>query len=154
MLLQDPESALQNTRRLLKQDGKLALAAWTGPDDNLWSAAPGRILQRRGLVEKPPPGPGQFAWADPGLIVEAMEAAGFVEPEIEAVEFSVRYEDVDEWWVAQTQLSTMTGDADRAMDFATRSDVLADLERAAAPFTQSDDSLVIPARTWVAAATA
>ena len=53
MLLEDPESALQNARRLLKQDGKLALAAWTGPDDNLWSAAPVRILQERGILEKP-----------------------------------------------------------------------------------------------------
>ena len=154
MLLEDPESALQNTRRLLKQDGRLALAAWTGPDDNLWSAAPVRILQERGLLEKPPPGPGQFAWADPNRIIETMESAGFVEPEIEAVDFTIHFDDVDDWWVAQTQLSTATGDADRAMDFATRSDVLADLERAATLFAQPDDSLVFPARTWVAAATA
>ena len=51
-------------------------------------------------------------------------------------------------------MSTRTGDADKQMDFATRSDVLADLERAAEPFTQPDDSLIIPARTWVATATA
>ena len=31
MLLNDPESALRDTRRILKQDGKVALAAWTGP---------------------------------------------------------------------------------------------------------------------------
>jgi len=155
MLLNDPESALQNARRLLKQDGKLALAAWTGPDDNLWSALPKRILDKRGLVETDPPGaPGQFTWADPNLIIETMESAGFVEPEVEAVEFVLHYEDVDDWWVAQTQMSTATGDADKQMDFATRSDVLAELEQAAAPFTQPDDSLVIPARTWVATATA
>ena len=133
MLLEDPESALQNARRLLKQDGKLALAAWTGPDDNLWSAAPARILQKRGLVEKPPPGPGQFAWADPNLIIETMESAGFVEPEVEAVDFVMHFEDVDDWWVAQTQMSTATGDADKRMDFATRSDVLAELEQAREP---------------------
>ena len=83
-----------------------------------------------------------------------MESAGFVEPEVEAVEFDLHYDDVDDWWVAQTQMSTATGDADKRMDFATRSDVLAELEQAAAPFTQPDDSLVIPARTWVATATA
>ncbi len=83
-----------------------------------------------------------------------MESAGFIEPEIEAVDFTINYADVDDWWVAQTQMSTATGDADRAMDFATRSDVLAELERAATLFAQPDDSLVIPARTWVAAATA
>ena len=40
------------------------------------------------------------------------------------------------------------------MDFATRSDVLAELEAAAEPFEQPDGSLIIPARTWVARATA
>src|SRR5215210_6009686 len=36
MLLEDPESALRDTRRILKQDGRLALAAWAGPDENHW----------------------------------------------------------------------------------------------------------------------
>jgi SAM-dependent methyltransferase len=155
MLLEDPESALRDTRRVLKQDGRLALTAWTGPDDNLWSVAPVRIMQTREILEKDEPqGPGPFAWADPDKIVDTMETAGFVEPQIEAVDFAIHYDDVDDWWVAQTQLSTRTGDADRQLDFATRSDVLADLERAAEPFLQPDDSLVIPARTWVATATA
>jgi SAM-dependent methyltransferase len=155
MLLEDPESALRDTRRVLKQDGRLALAAWTGPDDNLWSAAPVRIMQARGILENDATtGPGQFAWADPEKIIDTLETAGFIQPEIEAVDFQIHYDDVDDWWVAQTQMSTRTGDADRQMDFATRSDVLADLERAAEPFTQPDDSLVIPARTWVATATA
>ncbi len=154
MLLDDPESALRDTRRVLKQGGRLALAAWTGPNDNLWSAAPSRILEGRGILEKPQPGPGQFAWADPETIRDTMETAGFIEPEIEAVDFRIHYDDVDDWWVTQTQMSTRTGDADKAMDFATRSDVLADLERAAEPFTQPDESLIIPARTWVATATA
>jgi SAM-dependent methyltransferase len=155
MLLEDPESALRDTRRILKQNGRLALAAWTQAGDNLWSTAPVKILQDRGILEKDDPsGPGQFAWADPYTISETMETAGFIEPEIEAVDFEIHYDDVDDWWVAQTQMSTRTGDADRAMDFATRSDVLADLERAAEPFTQPDDSLIIPARTWVATATA
>ena len=113
-----------------------------------------KILEGRGLLEPPPPGPGQFAWQDPDDIRETMEAAGFIEPEITAVEFILNYEDVDEWWVAQTQMSTRTGDADRRMDYATRSDVLAELERASEPFLQPDDSLRIPARTWVATATA
>jgi SAM-dependent methyltransferase len=154
MLLEDPESALRDTRRILKHDGKLALAAWTGPDENRWSTAPVKILQDRGILEPTPPGPGQFTWADPDVIREHMEAAGFIEPEITAVEFIVNYASIDDWWVAQTQMSTRTGDADRTMDYATRSDVLADLERAAIPFLQPDDSVKIPARTWVATATA
>jgi SAM-dependent methyltransferase len=153
MLLDDPEFALRETRRVLKQDATLALAAWAGPEHNLWSAAPVRILQQRGILEPDVPGPGQFAWQDPDVIEDTMATAGFIDPQIEAVDFAMRYADVDDWWVAQTQLSTRTKDADARLDFATRSDVLAELEAAAEPFTQPDDSLVIPARTWVAAAT-
>jgi SAM-dependent methyltransferase len=154
MLLNDPEFALRETRRILKQDAAVALAAWCGPDENLWSVLPIRILQDRGILEPNEPGPGQFAWADPNLIEDTMATAGFLEPEIEAVDFTMRYADVDDWWVAQTQMSTRTADADKQLDFATRSDVLADLEAAAQPFTQPDDSLIIPARTWIASATA
>jgi SAM-dependent methyltransferase len=154
MLVNDGEAALRETRRILKPDGRVALAAWAGPDENLWSVAPVKILEERKLIEPHPPGPGQFAWADPKQIQEHMEAAGFIDPEIDAVEFTVHYASVDDWWVAQTQLSARTGEADKRMDFATRSDVLADLEAAAEPFLQPDDSLRIPARTWVAAATA
>ena len=153
MLLEDPEAALKETRRILKQDGRLALAAWTGPDDNLWSAAPTRALRQRGLVP-PPQDPGQFTWADPNLIVETMEAAGFIEPQIDAVDFVMRFADFDDWWTHVTLTSGAVGEADKKLDFATRSDVLADLEKVAEPFTQPDDRLEIPARTWVASATA
>ncbi len=153
MLLDDPESALRETRRILKQDGKVVLAAWTGPDDNLWSAAPTRALLKRGLVAAPQ-GPGQFAWADPNLIAETMAAAGFIEPDIDVVDFTMRFEDFDDWWAHLKLTSGSVGEADAKMDFATRSDVLAELEKQAEPFTQPDDRLEIPARTWIATATA
>jgi SAM-dependent methyltransferase len=153
MLLEDPESALRETRRILRHDGKLALAAWTGPDENLWSAAATRALLAHDVIPQPQ-GPGQFTWADPNLIVETMEAAGFVEPDVDAVDFVMRFDDFDDWWTHLTLTSGAVGEADSKMDFATRSDVLADLEKVAEPFTQPDDRLEIPARTWIATATA
>jgi SAM-dependent methyltransferase len=154
MLVNDAEAALKEIRRVLKPRAAVALAAWTEPEDNLWSAAPVRILQNRQVLEPDPPGPGQFSWASPHLITENLEAAGFIDPQIEALDFHLRFDDLDDWWVALTQTSTRIGDADKTMDFATRSDVLAELEQVSEPFLQDDDSLVIPARTWVAAATA
>ena len=84
-----------------------------------------------------------------------MATAGFLEPEIEAVDFTMRYADVDDWWVAQTQMSTRTADADKAtgLRHAQRRPRRAGGSRDS-PFTQPDDSLIIPARTWVATATA
>ena len=154
MLVNDGEAALREARRILKPDAKVALAAWTDADENLWSAAPVRILQSKGALEADPPGPGQFHWASPHLIEETLGNAGFVEPEIEAVEFHMHYADFDDWWTAVTLTSTRIGMADEAMDFATRSDVLAELESVAEAFEQPDGSLHIPARTWVARATA
>jgi SAM-dependent methyltransferase len=154
MLLNDGEDALRETRRILKPGAAVALAAWTAADENLWSAAPGRILQARGLMEADPPGPGQFAWAQEGEVAEHMENAGFVEPRVERVSMPFRFADVDEWWTHVTQTSVRVGLADERLDYATRSDVLADLERAAEAFEQADGTLVIPAATWVATATA
>jgi SAM-dependent methyltransferase len=154
MLLNDGEDALRETRRILKPGAAVALAAWTAADDNLWSAAPVRVLQRRGVLAPEPPAPGQFAWGEPGAVAEHMEAGGFVEPRVERLDLAFRFADVDEWWAHVTQTSARVGAADREMDFATRSDVLADLEQAAEPFEQPDGTLVIPAATWVGTATA
>jgi SAM-dependent methyltransferase len=148
MLLRDGEAALRETRRVLKQDGKVALSAWTGPEDNTWSSVPVEILTRRGLLEpEPKGGPGQFAWADDGVLAEQIESAGFVDYRVESVNFAFRFSDVEDWWRHQVQTSTRTADADAQMDDTTRSAVLKDLA-AAMP-----DPTNIPARTWVAEAT-
>ena len=98
-----------------------------------------KILEGRGLLE-PPDRPARAS--SPGR-TRTSSARRWRRPasssrEIEAIEFILNYEDVDDWWVAQTQMSTRTGDADRRMDYATRSDVLAELERASEPFLQPD----------------
>lgn len=154
MLFNDGEAALRETRRVLRQGGSVALAAWTGPEDNLWSSASARILRDRGVIEPEadPGGPGQFAWARAGEIEEHLESAGFVENRVETVTFEFRFSDVEDWWRAQVQTSTRTADADAQMDTSTRQAVLADLAAVAAPFEQ-DGGIVIPAGTWVASAT-
>ena len=148
MLLRDGEAALRETRRILKQDGNVALAAWTGPEDNRWSSLPAEILAKRGLIEPDPPNtPGQFAWAAEGEVAERLESAGFVDYRVESVNFEFRFSDVEDWWRHQVQTSTRTADADAQMDDTTRQAVLKDLAAA------TRGEYTIPARTWVAKAT-
>jgi SAM-dependent methyltransferase len=155
MLMSQPVTALQESRRVLKPGGRLALAAWAAPDENPWSAIPARELIRRGLEERPAPGePSQFAWAPEGMIGERLEEAGFVDYEVGAVDFEYAFGSLEEWWAVTRDLSMRFAAAEAAMDDATKAEIQTAVREAAAPFTAADGSIALPARTWVAAATA
>ena len=155
MLMADPVTALGQTRRVLKPGARLALAAWTGPDENLWSALPMGEMVARGYEERPDPdAPGQFAWADQRVIADRLEEAGFVDFEIAAVDFTIAYASAEDWWATTSDMSMRFADATRAMDAATKAEILAALAERAAPYTDGDRGLAIPARTWTAVATA
>jgi SAM-dependent methyltransferase len=150
MLMDDAETAMRETRRVLRPGGRLALAAWTEAGDNRWSSLPMAMLVDRGAIEPSEPGPGQFAWGPDGVIAEHLDNAGFVEYDIEAIRFPMRYASVREWWGTTRAMSRFAAQA-RIDDEAEWLDALS---RAAAGWTAPDGSLTIPARTWVATATA
>ena len=152
MLMTDAEAALKDTRRVLRPGGRLALAAWADPADNPWTVLPVRELQERGLVEPVPPGPGQFAWAPEGTIEENLDAAGFVEYEVESLPFTVRYASVRDWWEhRQRHLAARAGAGEPRPG---RGDRRRRSPSAHGPGPPKTARSQLPARTWVAAATA
>ena len=65
MLMADPAAALSETRRVLRDGGRLSFAVWGPPDRNLWAAIPGMTMVEQGHMPPPEPGaPGIFALGD------------------------------------------------------------------------------------------
>jgi ubiquinone/menaquinone biosynthesis C-methylase UbiE len=99
MLMGNPAAAFAETRRVLRRGGRLSCAVFGGPDQNPWVALPTRVLRERGYMPAPEAGaPGILALADRDRLRHLFTGAGFADPEIDEVEFTWHFSDVDDYW--------------------------------------------------------
>jgi SAM-dependent methyltransferase len=117
MLMADPAKALAETRRVLRDGGRLVFVVWGAPQDNLWAAIPGMTMVELGHLPPPEPGaPGIFAMGDPQRINELVAGAGFGEPQVEQVEVDWGYTDPDDHWEKTLKLAAPIADAYGSLD--------------------------------------
>ena len=155
MLMADPGNALRETRRVLRPGGRVALAAWAAPETNPWMSLPTREAVEGGLLDPPDPAqPGPFSWAREGLIAEQLEAAGFTEHHVEALDFPIDFRSPAEWWTQTTACSGRFAAAVADAPDDVIDDLAAALDEHAERYRRDDGTLRLPARTWVAWAAA
>jgi SAM-dependent methyltransferase len=135
MFALDPGAALREIRRVLRPGGRLALAVWDAPERNPWASLPMRTMLELGHMPPPDPSvPGPFSLADPGRLAELIEDAGFSEVQVEAVELSRSFPDVEAFLAETAELSGAFRQRWDELDQAQRARVLERLRELAEPF--------------------
>jgi SAM-dependent methyltransferase len=99
MLMSDPSAAFAETRRVLRPGGRLCCAVFASPEQNPWVALPSRVLQEGGHMPPLEAGaPGILALADRERLRRLFTGGGFREPELDDIEFTWKFRDVDDYW--------------------------------------------------------
>ena len=155
MLLADPETALRETRRVLRPEGRVALAVWDVREANPLLATPSAISVELGFAEPPPPGrPGPFALADREELFDVLATAGFADIAVDAVDLTFTFPDVDAAWAHQRDLSPTLAGLTRDLAPLDHYRLRDAFDARLAPFTGEDGAIAVPGRTLVAVATA
>ena len=98
MLVPEPDTALQQIRRVLRDGGRLGAAVWGDPAHNPWLASVGMAAMMHGLVQGGPPvGPGgPLSLNDPEALEKRARNAGFTQVTVQTIDYVRRYENIDE----------------------------------------------------------
>jgi SAM-dependent methyltransferase len=154
MLMADPAAAMAETRRVLREGGRLACCVVGTSEANPWSSLPGRLLVERGHLPAPEPGaPGIHALADPRRLAAMLAAAGLGEPRIEEVDTAWTFSGEADYWTFLEDVAGAISMVLARLDEAERSRLRSELSRRLEPF-RTEQGLLLPARSLVASATA
>lgn len=145
MLMPEPQRVLAGTRRVLRPGGRFVYAVWGPPDRNPWLSLLAMAVLQNG--HQPPGNPfaagGPFSLADPDRNGELVRSAGFDDPNIDELADVMRFDDVEDYWALQTQVSGPIALFISSLPAASVQAIRATLEPMLEPF-KSGDAYALP----------
>jgi ubiquinone/menaquinone biosynthesis C-methylase UbiE len=155
MFMPDPGACLTRARGALRDGGRLALACWAAPERNPWVTVAMGVLKRH--MELPTPAPGAtgiFAFADPSRLAATVEAAGFRDVRVDAVELRpIDMATGAEYFAFTFELAGPLAALFAQLDQRTQELVAREVADDAETRSLVPGRVVLPGATWVASAT-
>jgi ubiquinone/menaquinone biosynthesis C-methylase UbiE len=107
MLMADPQQALGESRRVLRDGGRLAFSVWGKPEENPWMLIPGMTMMKLGhQLRGDPTGPGGiFSMADQDKITDMVSSAGFHDIKIENMAVEWTSDSFEDAWTFMTAVA-------------------------------------------------
>jgi SAM-dependent methyltransferase len=135
MLMADPGAALAETRRVLGENGRLALSVWGNPEQNPWASIPARALLELTGAEPPDHfAPGIFAMASEERTRDLLIDAGLEPQRVEKVEMAWRFESLADYWHYLTDVKGAIAMVVRSLPEADQAALNTEIERRLRPY--------------------
>lgn len=160
MFFQDAIAAFTNLHRALKPTGRLLFLCWRAAAENPWMQQPVTTIQE---IFPPPskanPGapdphaPGPFSLSESKRLHDILQAAGFTDVQVEAIDEHMRMGSAEE---AMSLILGMMGPPADQMSLATHEQVSAlhDAIRRIVAHYETADGIAIPCAAWLVSARA
>jgi SAM-dependent methyltransferase len=148
MLVPQPAAAVAQIGRVLRPEGRVAVAVWSGPQHNPWLTTLGMAAMMHGVVQGGPPvGPGTpFSLSDPDVLRGLFDAAEFADVTVETIDAVAAYPDVDAYFATAGALAPPLAAALGAASDEDRAKVRASVAEALERF-RTADGLRIPSQS-------
>jgi SAM-dependent methyltransferase len=139
MLTADPGVALAETRRVLGENGRLALSVWGDPEQNPWATIPARALLELTGAEPPDPlAPGIFAMASEERTRDLLIDAGLEPQRVEAVEMAWSFESLADYWHYLTDVKGAIAMVVRSLPEADQAALSTEIGRRLEPYADAE----------------